>query len=242
MTIRGTTFAPRNAGARAWDAAAMRLRRSLSLAVALGALAGCGSQTVHELPPAAEAPRSPAAARIPAGTVTAIGNAPEGVVGDATTAAALDGGRRVAVVSARERRLDLYDTRTRRRIGRAPAGLGPTHVACLIAGRATWPTRGATRCWSSRVGAGVEPTRRYGLPGGPYGLALDRARRRLCVTPPGPQRAGRARRSRPPPRRGALADGAPAGLGGGGRGHGRRLRHRAGGRGARARDALTRTR
>ena len=41
----------------------MRLRRSLSLAVALGALAGCGSQTVHELPPAAEPPRSPAPAR-----------------------------------------------------------------------------------------------------------------------------------------------------------------------------------
>ena len=163
----------------------MRLRRSLSLAVALGALAGCGSQTVHELPPAAEPPRSPAAARVPAGTVTAIGNAPEGVVGDATTAAALDGGRRVAVVSARERRLDLYDTRTRRRIGRAPAGLGPTHVACLDRGPCyVADTRGDALLVFS-VGAGVEPTRRYGLPGGPYGLALDRARRRLYVSLPG---------------------------------------------------------
>jgi hypothetical protein len=29
MTIRGTMLAARNAGTRAWDAAAMRLRRSL---------------------------------------------------------------------------------------------------------------------------------------------------------------------------------------------------------------------
>ena len=48
--------------------------------------------------------------------------------------AALDGGRRVAVVSVRERVLELYDTRTLRRIGRAPAGIGPTHVACLDRG------------------------------------------------------------------------------------------------------------
>ena len=34
------------------------------------------------------------------------------------------------------------------------------------------------------VGAGVEPTRRYALPGGPYGIALDRVRRRLFVTLP----------------------------------------------------------
>jgi DNA-binding beta-propeller fold protein YncE len=163
----------------------MRLRRSLSLAVALGALAGCGSQSVHELPPAAEPPRSPAAARVPAGTVTAIGDAPEGVVGDAATAAVMDGGRRVAVVSARERRLDVYDTRTRLRIGRAPAGLGPTHVACLDGGPCyVADTRGDALLVFS-VGAGVEPTRRYGLPGGPYGLALDRARRRLYVSLPG---------------------------------------------------------
>ncbi len=185
MTIRETTLAARKAGARAWDAAAMRLRRSLSLAVALGALAGCGSQTVDELPPAAEPPRSPAVARTPAGTVTPRGSLPEGVVSGATTKAALNGGRRVVVLSTRERRLDLYDGRTRRRIGRAPAGLGPTHVACLDGGPCyVADTRGGALLVFA-VGAGVEPTRRYGLPGGPYGLALDRGRRRLYVTLPG---------------------------------------------------------
>jgi predicted small lipoprotein YifL len=277
----------------------MRLRRSLSLAVALGALAGCGSETVHELPPAAEPPRSPAVGHAPAGKVTRVGNAPEGIVADAATGlvavalrdpaelalvdgatgvvrrrivlpgaprhlalagpggpvlvpaepadrllevalpggavrwqvrvgayphdlaragaavfagdergnalsvvrgahvtatakvaaqpggvAALDGGRRVAVVSVRERVLELYDARTLRRVGRAPAGVGPTHVACLDRGPCyVADTRGGALLVYA-VGAGVEPTRRYALPGGPYGIALDRARRRLFVTLP----------------------------------------------------------
>jgi predicted small lipoprotein YifL len=163
----------------------MRLRRSLSLAVALGALAGCGSASVDELPPAAEPPRSPAEARTPAGTVTAVGNGPEGVVADAATGvAALEGRRRLAVVSARERRLELYDARTLRRVGRAPAGVGPTRVACLDRGPCyVADTRGGALLVYA-VGAGIEPTRRYALPGGPYGIALDRARRRLFVTLP----------------------------------------------------------
>ena len=98
--------------------------------------------------------------------------------------AALDGGRRVAVVSVRERVLELYDTRTLRRIGRAPAGVGPTHVACLDSGPCyVADTRGDALLVYS-VGDGVEATRRYRLPGGPYGIALDRARRRLFVTLP----------------------------------------------------------
>jgi DNA-binding beta-propeller fold protein YncE len=98
--------------------------------------------------------------------------------------AALKGGAQVAVVSVRERRLELYDTRTLRRIGRAPAGIGPTHVACLDRGPCyVADTRGNALLVYS-VGAGIEPTRRYALPGGPYGIALDRARRRLFVTLP----------------------------------------------------------
>ena len=64
-----------------------------------GALAGCGSQTAHELPPAAEAPRSPAAARPPAGAVTAIGNAHDGV------GRRRDHGRRAGWRATRRRRL-----------------------------------------------------------------------------------------------------------------------------------------
>jgi DNA-binding beta-propeller fold protein YncE len=98
--------------------------------------------------------------------------------------AALDGGRRVAVVSVRERVLELYDARTLRRLGGAPAGVGPTHVACLDRGPCyVADTRGDALLVYS-VGAGVEPTRRYALPGGPYGIALDSARRQLFVTLP----------------------------------------------------------
>jgi DNA-binding beta-propeller fold protein YncE len=280
----------------------MRLGGSLSLAVALGALgalAGCGSETVHELPPAAEPPRSPTAERVPAGMVTEVGSSPEGVVADAATGmiavalrdparlalvdgatgtvrrrvslpgaarhlalarpggpvlvpaepadrllevslpdgavrrrvrvgaqphdvaaagaavlvgdergntlsavrgsrvvaaarvatqpggvAALKGGAQVAVVSVRERRLELYDTRTLRRIGRAPAGIGPTHVACLDRGPCYVADTRDNALLVYSVGAGVDPTRRYALPGSPYGIALDRARRRLFVTLP----------------------------------------------------------
>ena len=105
----------------------MRLRRSLSLAVALGALAGCGSLTVHELPPAAEAPRSPAARTPPAGAVTAVGNAPEGVVADATSG-------QVAVALRDPAALALVDAPTgavRRRIGLPGA---PRHLALARAG------------------------------------------------------------------------------------------------------------
>src|SRR3954447_16710084 len=90
MTIRGTTLAARIAGTRAWDAAAMRLRRCLSLAGPLGAPAGCGPRAARALPPGGGPRRRPPATRWPAGTVTAIGDAPEAVVGGATTAAALD--------------------------------------------------------------------------------------------------------------------------------------------------------
>jgi DNA-binding beta-propeller fold protein YncE len=158
----------------------MRLRRSLSLALVLGFLTGCGSQTVDELPPAAQPPRSPALTRAPAGVISALEPRPA-VPGDTAT---LDGGRRVAVVSGRERVLELYDARTMRRVGRAPAGVGPTHVACLDRGPCyVTDTRGEALLVYA-VGDGIEPTRRYRLAGGPYGLALDRARRRLYVTLP----------------------------------------------------------
>ncbi|MEN3280911.1 MAG: hypothetical protein V7607_2051 [Solirubrobacteraceae bacterium] len=96
----------------------------------------------------------------------------------------LAGGRSV-VLLGRERAVELRDARGRR-IGRAPAGVGPTHVACV--------DRAASRAWCYvtdtrggallvfAVGAGIEPTRRLYLPGGPDRLSLDHARRRLLVT------------------------------------------------------------
>jgi DNA-binding beta-propeller fold protein YncE len=259
-------------------------------------LAGCGSETVHELPPAAEPPQSPPLAAPPAGRVTRVGSQPEGIAVDpssGTVAVALreparlafvdgasgrvlrrialpaparhlvaipggpllvpvedanrvltvapssgrvtaelpagghphDGaaaagawfvgdeganrvsvfragrpagsfrvatqpggvvglGAELAVVSVRERRLELYDARTRRRIDSAPAGLGPTHAACLPSGPCyVLDTQGGAVLVYS-LHPHLEPTRRLYLPGGPYGIALDPLRRRLWVTLP----------------------------------------------------------
>jgi hypothetical protein len=138
----------------------MRLGPGLLLAV--GAVAGCGSATVGELPPAAGPPRD---------------------------VAALARGRSV-IVLGRERVLELRDAHGRP-LGRAPAGVGPTHVACLDRGAPTsWcyvtDTRGDALLVFA-VGAGIEPRRRLYLPGGPDRVSLDHARRRLLVT----LRAGR---------------------------------------------------
>ena len=107
------------------------------LAAALAA-AGCGSVTaVGDLPPAAEPDRSPPLDTRPAGRVVALGDAPAGVADlpQAGRRTAVDGGRTVAVVSARERVLEVYDATTRERLGRAPAGVGPTHVVAGSEGR-----------------------------------------------------------------------------------------------------------
>jgi hypothetical protein len=123
-------------------------------------LAGCGSAPVSDLPPAVDAPVS-------------------------AQRATVDGGRTLARLLPRERVLELYDARTRRRTGRAPAGVGPTHLACLPR---AWcyvtDTRGDALLVFRRTDR-LELVRRYYLPGGPYGLALDQRRRRLYVTLPG---------------------------------------------------------
>ena len=275
----------------------MRLGAGLFAVIAL---AGCGSETIHELPPAAEPPHSPPAMRAPAGRVVPVGAGPEGVVADPVTGlvavalrdpaalalvdertgvvrrrvalpgaprhlalarpggpvlvpaepadrflavalpggavraavrvgayphdltaaagavvvgdergnaltevrggralrsvrvatqpggvVALDGGRHVAVVSVRERVLEIYDARSLRRTGGAPAGVGPTHVACLDRGWCYVADTQGDALLVFSVGDGVVLTRRYRLDGGPYGIALDRRRRRLFVTLPG---------------------------------------------------------
>jgi DNA-binding beta-propeller fold protein YncE len=104
-----------------------------------------------------------------------VADQPGGVV-------ALHGGRRVAVVSVRARLLELFDARTLRRLGSAPLGVGPTHVASDGRDR-LWVTD--TQGEALLVVRGFAPpsvVRRTGLPGRPYGLAVDRRRRRLWVT------------------------------------------------------------
>jgi len=121
------------------------------------ALAGCGSARVDQLP-------------LP--------------VGPARDVAPLTRGRSV-VLLGRARELELRDARGRI-LGRAPAGVGPTQLACL--------DRGATPAWCYvtdtrgdallvfAVRAGIEPRRRLYLPGGPEAISFDHARRHLLVT------------------------------------------------------------
>jgi hypothetical protein len=257
------------------------------------AVAGCGSESVHELPHAAEPARAPALTAAPAGRVVVVGRAPEGVaaepgthtfavavrdpdqlalvdartgrvrrrvalpggprhlttagaafvvpaetagraltvtpagritadvaVGDhphdaaaltgrtfvgnerANTVSVLDGGREaarfavatqpgglaagdggraLAVVSVRDRLLELYDPRTLKRTARAAAGVGPTHVVAAGDRLYVADTRGgALLVFATRPKLAL--VRRVYLPGGPYGIALDPVRHRLWVT------------------------------------------------------------
>jgi hypothetical protein len=146
--------------------------------LALLLLAGCGSAPVSELPPAAEPPLSPPLTAKPAGTAVVREAQP-------SRPATTDGGRTLARVLPRERVLELYDARTRRRTARVPAGVGPTHVVCLkLAWCYVTDTQGDALLVFRRTER-LELVRRYYLAGGPYGLALDQRRRLLYVTLPG---------------------------------------------------------
>jgi hypothetical protein len=118
-------------------------------------LSGCGSAATDALPPPAAAPAGP-------------------------QRAVADGGRTLAVVHGRQRVLALHDARTHRRLAAAPAGVGPTGVAC---GDWCWvtDTRGDALL-VYRLRPRLEIVRRLYLPGRPYRPVLDRGRRRLRVT------------------------------------------------------------
>jgi hypothetical protein len=135
------------------------LARAIALVLALAVLAGCGSS--DELPPAA---------------------------GPARSVAVVDAGHAIAVLSGRERRLDVYDRDTRQRIGRADAGVGPTQV---VGGR------GGLIYVLDTTGRGLlvfelrpqlQITRRLGILGSPTGIKADLGNHRLWVTTTQPDR------------------------------------------------------
>jgi DNA-binding beta-propeller fold protein YncE len=95
---------------------------------------------------------------------------------------ALDNGRKVAVVSVRERVVEVFDIATGARAGRAHAGVGPTH-AVSDGGNYLFVTDtagGALLVYHLRPR--LELIRRYPLPGSPYGIAIDNRRHRIFVT------------------------------------------------------------
>ena len=96
--------------------------------------------------------------------------------------ASADGGRAVAVVSVRARRLELFDTRTLRRIGEAAAGTGPTHVVSDGGNYLYVADTTAGSLLVFRIVPRLHLMRRYPLPGSPYGIAFDPRGQRVWVT------------------------------------------------------------
>ena len=91
-------------------------------------------------------------------------------------------GDAVAVVSVRERVLEIFDARTLERRGRVPVGAGPTHAAGGSQGRVYVVDTTGDGLLVVETRPDVRVTRRVALEGGPYGLAVDRERGRLWVT------------------------------------------------------------
>jgi len=90
-------------------------------------------------------------------------------------------GRYIALVAVSERVLQVYDARTLKTLGSAPAGTGPTHVVSLGRDAFVADTQGgAIRVF--RIGPEPRQVATVAAPGIPYGLAVDPRRRRLWVT------------------------------------------------------------
>lgn len=135
------------------------LARAIAFVLALVVLAGCGSS--DELPPAA---------------------------GPAHSVATVDGGRAIAVLSGRERRLDVYDADTRERIGRVNAGVGPTAVVAGPGGLIyVLDTTGAALL-TFELRPHLRLMRRLGILGSPSDIVADPLNRRLWVTTTQPDR------------------------------------------------------
>jgi YVTN family beta-propeller protein len=98
--------------------------------------------------------------------------------------AAADDGAQVAVVSVRERLLQLYDAQTLKLVDQAPAGVGPSH-AIAFGNRVYVADTGGDALLIYHLQPHLTLTRRVSLPGAPYGLAIDPDRRTLWVTLPG---------------------------------------------------------
>jgi DNA-binding beta-propeller fold protein YncE len=96
--------------------------------------------------------------------------------------ASSDRGRSVAVVAVRARRLELFEARTLRRLGTAAAGTGPTHVVSDGGNHLYVVDTKAGSLLVFRIVPELHLTRRYPLPGAPYGIAFDSRARRIWIT------------------------------------------------------------
>jgi DNA-binding beta-propeller fold protein YncE len=152
------------------------LARAITLALALAGLAGCGS--AGDLPPAAVPARSPPLTERPAGRVVPLGTVRDKAPSLVT---AVDQGRALAVLSPRARELTVYDRHTRRRIGRAGAGVGPTQVVGGRGGLIYVVDTAGEGLLVFELRPHLRLTRRLPILGSPYGIASDPVGRRLWV-------------------------------------------------------------
>jgi hypothetical protein len=90
-------------------------------------------------------------------------------------------GRRLVVLAAQAREVELRDARTGRLLDRAAAGLGPARMA--LRGRWLWVTdlRGNALLIYRVLEDRIELARRAHLPGGPFSITVDPDRYRLRV-------------------------------------------------------------
>jgi DNA-binding beta-propeller fold protein YncE len=95
---------------------------------------------------------------------------------------ALDEGRAVAVVSVRERVVEVFDVATGKRTGRANAGVGPTHAVSDNGNYLFVTDTGGGALLVYHLRPKLELIRRYPLPGSPYGIAIDNRRHRMYVS------------------------------------------------------------
>lgn len=150
-------------------------------------LAGCGSASVDELPPAAGPDRAPPITATPAGQVTAPGDETHSLHPPLapTTRSTFRDGSLEAVLIPRERVLTIVDVASRHERARVSAGVGPTNVVCAPKGPCFVTDTQGDGLLVMRVGPGgreLRLIRRVYLAGAPYAIALDPERRRLWVT------------------------------------------------------------
>jgi DNA-binding beta-propeller fold protein YncE len=121
---------------------------------------------------------------LPSGSIESApaGASPHDAAVAAGRAAEVDGGRAIAVLSPRERVLELYDSRTRERIARAPAGAGPTHVVAGEGGLAYVVDTAGDGLLVFETRGELRVRRRYPLLGAPYGIVSDLRNGRMWVT------------------------------------------------------------
>ncbi|HYI20982.1 MAG TPA: hypothetical protein VD836_19855 [Solirubrobacteraceae bacterium] len=157
----------------------------LALALALApALAGCGSAPTSENPPPAGPPASPPLAAEPDGRLAPAAALPD--LPRAGTETTAERGATRVILRPRERRLELHSGGER--IAAAPAGVGPTRVVSDDGNYVFVADTAGGAVLVFRVRPELALVRRYALPDGPYGMAIDNRRHRMFVTQVGRNR------------------------------------------------------